>query len=187
MKNFRLLGKLFRQSECDAVLSQIEAHPELWDQNNERTTLPNSPHAQSSDIWLRFRARAELDTPAKFGEPHFAEFYPAWRELPAVQHMPFKIMTALGAVYLGGILLTRLPPGAEILPHVDTGWHPEFLNAKAYVILKANERCLNHCGDETVIMLPGEAWLFNNRVMHSVQNRGQTERIALIITMRVEI
>ena len=82
--------------------------------------------------------------------------------------------------------MTRLPPGARILPHIDVGWHPTFNNTKCYVVLKANEQCFNHCVDETVIMRPGEAWLFNNRVIHSVDNNGDDERIALIMTMRVE-
>lgn len=183
MKNFRQIGAGIPVTEA---LAQIQAQPQLWDRDPERTSMPGSPHAQSSDIWLRFRAKHELTEPVKYGEPHFAEFYPAWRDLPAIHPIVFGVMAKMQAVYLGGILMTRLAPGTAILPHVDRGWHPEFLNVKAYVIIKANEACLNHCLDETVTMRPGDAWLFNNLVTHSVENNGDDERIALIITMRCE-
>jgi len=183
MKNFHLLAEGI---PVDEALDQILAQPHLWDRDPERTSLPNSPHTQSSDIWLRFRPKQELTEPARFGDPHFAAFYSAWHDLPALHPIVFHIMAMVQAVYLGGILITRIPPGKAILPHADKGWHPEFMNCKAYVILQANEQCLNRCEDETVIMKPGEAWLFNNLVTHSVENRGEKERIALITTMRVE-
>lgn len=183
MKNFHLLAEGI---PVEKARDQIVQQPLLWDRDPERTTIPNSPHAQSSDIWLRFRPKDELTEPARFGDPHFAAFYPAWHDLPELHPIVFGLMARVQAVYLGGILITRIPPGKAILPHIDTGWHPTFMNCKAYVILQANERCLNHCEGETVIMRPGEAWLFNNLVMHSVENHGDQDRIALITTMRVE-
>lgn len=183
MTNFSKIGEGLNVAP---VLAQLYAQPHLWDQDPERTTLPNSPHAESSDIWVRFRAKRELTEPARYGDPHFAEFYPAWHALPAFQPLAFAVMAMVQAVYLGGILITRIPGGGRILPHIDTGWHPEFMNTKAYVILKANPGCLNFCGEETVIMQAGEVWLFNNLITHSVENHGDEERIAAVITMRCE-
>ena len=168
------------------ALAELDARPELWGQNRGRLDVPGSPHAASEDIWLRFRPREELTSPAAYGEPHFAAFWPAWYQMPALRPIVFGIMARVQAVYLGGILLTRIPAGASILPHVDRGWHPEWNNIKCYVILRANARCVNRCGDESVVMAPGEAWLFRNDITHSVENHGDTERIALIVTMRVE-
>ena len=167
-----------------AAHEQILEHASLWGENPDRITFPNSPHAQSQDIWLRFRPRRELVSPANFGEPHFAEFYPAWHKLTRLHNIVFRVMALERAVYLGGILITKLPPGASILPHADRGWHPEFLDSKVYVIIAANDQCLNRCGGRTVIMRPGECWRFNNLITHSVDNRGDTDRIAMIITMR---
>lgn len=172
--------------DFSAALAQIDAHPDLWGVDPERTDFAGSPHYESKDIWLRFRPRRELNGPESFGEPHWAEFYPAWHALPALHPIVFHIMWRMHATYLGGILLTRMPPGSAILPHVDRGWHPEWNNCKVYAILRANEDCINFCADERVIMRPGDLWAFENRVLHGVRNGGDTERVALIVTMRRE-
>lgn len=168
------------------VLQELDAHPELWGQYTERTSAPGSPHADSQDIWLRFRDRSELTEPARYGEPHFPVWYPAAALVPSIKPLIHDLMHYVKAVALGGCMLTRLPPGGRILPHVDDGWHALHYNTKAYIILRANPGCLNHCGNEMALMAAGEAWLFNNLVLHSVENWGGTERVAAIITMRTE-
>jgi hypothetical protein len=45
---------------------------------------------------------------------------------------------------------------------------------------------VNHCEDESIVMQAGEAWMFDNLNIHSVENNGATERITAIICMRVE-
>ena len=179
-------SKIAENIPVAAVLTQLFAAPQLWDQFLERTKCPDSPHADSSDIWVRFRPRAELVESRNFDEPHLSVFYPAWYHLPAFRPIVFGLMATVQAVHLGGILITRIPPGKSILPHVDKGWHAEYMNTKAYVILQANERCINKCGDEEVVMRPGEAWLFNNLIEHSVFYGGEEDRIAAVITMRIE-
>ena len=88
---------------------------------------------------------------------------------------------------LGGILLTKIPPGCQVKPHHDRGrWHAEFYNRKIYIPLKTNDRCVNHCEDESVVMGGGQAWWFDNLVTHSVVNDGDDERITAIICLRTE-
>lgn len=165
------------------ALAQIEAHPELWGADPDRTALPNSPHAQAPDIWLRCRPRREIDHTGRFGEPHFSEFYPAWHTLTALHPIVFDLMHANKAAMLGFSMLSKISPGSEVRPHVDSGWHTNQYPLKAYVILQANHGCINRCGDEEVVMEAGSCWLFENRILHAVVNRGATDRIALIMTM----
>ena len=183
MKHFR---RIFSDLDVAPALAQLDAHPELWGQHPERINAPNSPHAQSQDIWLRFRPKSELHEPADYGAPHFACFWPAWHVLTALHATTFDVMHMMRATYLGGCLITRIPAGKQILPHVDRGWHPEHNETKCYVIIKANNGCINYCEDESVVMRPGECWQFRNDITHSVWNRGDTDRIAMILTMHVE-
>lgn len=163
----------------------IYRQPELWDRHTDRTR--SGPHRAVSDIWCRFRAYDELTSPAAYAEPFVPVFYPAWHALPHLRPLVFALMTRVEAVALGAVLITRVPPGKCVEPHDDKGrWHPEHFATKAYVPLASNDRCYNTCGDEVVTMRMGEAWLFDNLLLHSTVNEGESDRITLIVAMRCE-
>jgi hypothetical protein len=169
------------------LLCQLNAHPELWDQHTVRKVAPGTPHSQMTDIWVRWRRLEELNEPKDFAEPHFPVWYPSWHLLPAIQPLVYALMAQVRCVHLGGILITRIPPGARIDPHHDRGgWHAEYHNCKVYIPIKSNARCVNVCESEEIAMRAGEVWTFNNLLVHSVENNGAEERITAIISMRVE-
>ena len=160
--------------------------PELWNQHTARTGGVGA-FVGTDDIWVRFRDPAELVSRESFAEPHVPVFYPAWHALPHLRPIVFGLMARVEAVHLSGILLTRVPPGQQIAPHDDKGrWHSEFFQTKAYIPLATNALCVNTCGDERVIMNVGDAWLFDNLETHSTVNDGETDRVTLIVSMRVE-
>lgn len=168
------------------VLAQLALNPGLWDEHTNRTA-EDSPHHGVPDIWLRYRSLEELTGPESFREPHFATFYPAWRALPALKPIVMRLMAKTEAVYLGGILMTKIRPGGSVKPHHDRGsWHAEYHNTKVYVPLQTNEKCVNICEEESAVMRAGEAWTFNNLLTHSVENNGDSDRITLIVCMRTE-
>lgn len=167
------------------LLAEIDAQPDLWDQHRDRKDAVGSPHAQMSDIWIRYRAREELTCRQAFIEPHKQVFYPAWDALPALRPVMEHLLAVEHPIQLGGILITRIPPGGKIAWHHDRGsWHAEYFRRKIYVPLRANDQCVNYCGDDRAVMRPGEAWFFDNLIPHAVENNGATERITLIVCMR---
>lgn len=167
------------------AIDQLDAHPELWNHNPIRTS--HEIFTGTSDIWVRYRDPDELKSPADYSVPHFAKFYPCWDILTALKPIVYRLMSDVGAVHLGGILITKIPPGGQIKPHHDRGgWHAEFYERKVYVPLRTNTKVINHCEEESVVMGLGDAWYFNNLVTHSVVNNGETDRITLIVCMRVE-
>lgn len=181
----RYFEKLAEGLPVAEVMAQLHAHPELWNENGERTQGPTSPHYGVDDIWVRFRDRDDLKEPANFNEPHFAKFYPAWNVLTALHPIVFGVMARTKATYLGGILLTRIPPGGSVKPHDDRGgWHAEEMDTKIYVSLQSNPKCINRCMDEEVVIKTGEAWTFNNLLTHSVENAGIEHRITCIICLK---
>jgi hypothetical protein len=168
------------------MLAELDAQPELWDAFTERRTSPGSPHAEMTDIWCRTRARDDLADAEAFRLPYAPTFYPAWYRLPSIQPVVWSLMGMTRAVQLGNVLLTRLKPGARILPHVDRGWSVDWFSTKFYVVLRGGDGCRNICGEEVVCMPAGSIFGFENRVLHSVENDDPGERISLIVTMRVE-
>ena len=175
-------------SNLDVLPLALELHraPHLWDQNTTRKIFPGTPHAAMSDIWVRMRPPAELTSAASYREPYRCEFYPAWRELPALRPLVFALMARVQAVELGSILITRLPPGGEILPHSDRGaWCAEWHNCKLHLTVAGQS--LSSCADEAVTMRTGEAWSFDNLQTHDVKNTGAEDRIVVIVSTRVEV
>lgn len=166
---------------------ELQCHPELWNQNTARRDAPDSPHAEMSDIWVRFRDPAEITDSAKHNEPHHSVMYPAWHFLPALRPIVFGMMARCQATALGGILITRIPPGGQIKPHDDRhAWHARHYRTKLYLPIESNADCTNWCDGETLVMQTGEVWFFDNLKPHSVENRGATDRITLIVSLRCE-
>jgi hypothetical protein len=168
------------------ILAELGAVPELWDADNDRTARDNSPHAASSDVWLRYFPRDDLRTDADFNREGRCVFYPAWARLPSLHRIVWALMSTLQATELGGCLITRLQPGGRILPHADDSWHARFFNRKTYIPLKSNPWCINRCEDEVIGFRAGEIWEFNNLVEHEVRNDGPDERITVILCFHSE-
>lgn len=183
MSNFL---KIASNIELLPLLLDLQRQPDIWNQHTDRTR-GDSPHRDVDDIWVRFRAYEDLTTPESFGEPFIPSFYPAWSALPHLRPIVFGLMARCEAVQLGGVLITRVPAGKQVAPHSDKGrWHPTFFNTKIYVVLASSPACYNTCEDETVVMAPGEAWVFDNLKLHSTVNAGETDRMTLIVSLRVE-
>lgn len=167
------------------LLLELNRAPHLWDQNRTRREYPGTPHADMRDIWVRFRPEREITGLQSHREEYRCEFWPAWRELPALRPLVFGLMALVQAVELGSVLITKLPPGGAILPHSDAGcWAPEFYNCKAHATIAGQS--LSWCENESVVMGAGDVWMFNNLLMHSVENHGVCDRIVCIVSMRVE-
>jgi hypothetical protein len=168
------------------VLLDLNRAPHLWDQNTTRKTYPGTPHAEMSDIWVRFRAPDQIKSHSSHKDEYRNVFWPAWHEMPSLRPLVASLKTRVDAVELGSILITKLPPGGAIMPHDDRGsWAAEFYNSKVHVTLAGSS--LSRCGDETVTMTGGDVWTFDNLIEHDVQNVGNVDRIALIVSMRVEV
>jgi hypothetical protein len=168
------------------MLADLAANPALWNEYRERSEAEGTPHVGIDDIYLRYRPRDELTRPEAWLEPHTPAFYPAWWLLPSMHNVVWSLMATCKAVQLGAVLITRIPPGGRVLPHIDHGWSPNFYNRKVYCVLTTNARCVNLCLDEEVCMRTGELWTFKNTVEHSIENNGASDRVSLIVTMRCE-
>lgn len=84
---------------------------------------------------------------------------------------------------LGRAKLARLPAGAEVFPHVDRGYY--YLNHNRYhLVVDSPDGSTLHAGGETAKMANGELWWFDNKALHSAENKGLHSRIHLIFDVR---
>lgn len=183
MNNFAYLGSL----SVSQLLLQLKKAPHLWDQFTERSSNYGSPHSGVSDIWVRYRDRAEFNGDwADFVEqPHDCVWYDASDDLPAVRDIAFELMRWVRGERLGGILITRVPPGGEVKPHVDGGF-----NAKSYdkfaVIVESAEGQGMYYEEGCMAGPPGSVFWFRNDVPHWVKNESAVDRITLIVCIQPE-
>lgn len=181
MRNFLQIAQGI---DVTPVAIALQMQPELWDQHNERKDFEGSSHKCVNDIGLRFNDLKNLDQGYdKYTSEHDSVWLPAAAKLPQVRPIIFGLMARCEATRLGGVLITRIPPGGHVLPHTDMGWHPEYYQLKVYVPILSNPQVVNRVEDERVIMAPGDAWYFDNTKEHEVINGGETERITLIVCM----
>jgi hypothetical protein len=181
MRHFQ---KLAENIDTSILLHQIMRQPNLWDENTLRTNHSGSAHCQASDIWVWFNA-IDPATLAKVVDDKNVIPYRAWHCLPAIRPIVFGLMRQVEGVRLGRVLITRLAPGCEILPHVDGGV-PASYYSRYQVALQSSPGALFHIEDETAKIKTGDVWWINNKAKHSVVNNSADDRISLIIDIRVD-
>jgi hypothetical protein len=165
------------------LMLALARRPELWNQHTLRTTHPGTPHTQVDDIWLRFNELPPAGEEARVIDEHESVDYPAYAQLPEARALVMSVFAAVAGERLGRVLITRLPPGGAIAPHVDGGSHAAYYS-RHHVVLQADGDCLFRAGGEVVHMQAGEIWWFDNSKDHEVINEGSQDRIHLIIDAR---
>jgi hypothetical protein len=172
------------------LLHALATQPDLWNANTYRTRYKNTPHGEVDDVWLRYSrpdSTANEAETAKAQDDTSPVWYPAAARLPQVKPLALMLMRSVDGYELGRVLITRVRPGARILAHKDTDG--EYVNEadrqRYHIVLQGLPGSLFHCGDETVQMLTGEAWWFDARQTHAVENNSADDRIHLIIDLRL--
>jgi hypothetical protein len=178
MSAFKLISQ---GSPVQWLVDSLERQPELWGQNRLRTLTPGSPHKQADDIWLRFNkipdAIEDWDELESFN-------YPAYDDLLEAKKLVRWLACRMDAERIGRVLITRLKPGSVITPHCDIEQYSTYYD-RFHIVLAADEGSVFHCGDEHAVMKRGECWSFDNRLLHSVENKGATDRLHLIVDLRL--
>lgn len=167
------------------AVAQLAANPQVWDTHKLRTNRYGTPHGQVSDIWVRYNDWGNFSGDvAKFVmEPHESVWYPVADALTEIRHLVSQVMALVSGEELGGVLITRVPPGGEVAPHIDQGWHAQYYDKYA-VQLKGNKNQVFWFEDCELRPEPGDLYTFDNSRLHAVYNHSDEERITLIICIR---
>lgn len=159
---------------------RLLSNPQLWNQRTARTAPPDSPHHGLDDIWARFGDPAR----ATDGAPHDSYWYPE-ADVLALKPMCYDIMHAVQGDELGGVLLTRIPPGGLCRPHTDPGWHAR--RYEKYAVQIASHPDQAFCMDDgRLVTQPGDLYWFDNSFNHWVENPSAYERVSMIVCIRKE-
>lgn len=168
------------------ILAELEAHPELWDQNRFRTIGGyGNPHTRLSDIIVRFNDwKNWTGDRAAFNEEHESVWWEPFEKLPAIEPLVFDLARLFLAERIGMVLITRIPPHTNCEPHIDSGWHARHY-LKFALQLKAAPGQMFCYDDFRLETFPGDLYAFRNDWRHWVENPTDEERITLIICLRL--
>jgi uncharacterized protein (TIGR03032 family) len=132
------------------------------------------PHPQG------FAGNSALPLIAVNGDPANDEVKGAMRPTPYLQRCPYlrQVLAAFDAVW-GRTRLMRLDDNAESTAHCDTNYYwTQHARVHVPIVTTANVQFL--CGDASVNMQAGQAWIFDTWRRHNVINPDPTRRIHLV-------
>jgi len=181
-------NKLSLLVDVQPLKAALEKHSYLFGQYNQRAEAPGSPHAEMEDIWIRFNDVApflESGDFSGFSDEHDSTWYDSYYQLPEVKKIIFDVMTEVDGERLGGILITKLPPGGKIAKHVDGNWHAAYYD-KYYVPIKNINGSIFGFNDGIIDPEEGEVYWFDNSQPHWVENNTNEDRIAMIICIKID-
>jgi hypothetical protein len=159
----------------------LQKKPHLWGQHGARKYAEASPHLAMTDIWVRYNHIDNLGP--NFNDEHDSVWYPAINDLPQVRPIVMGLMARVEGERLGGVLITKIPPGGSIAPHVDGGWHAGYYE-KYYVAVKNDPGAVFGFPDGDIHANTGDVYWFRNDIPHWVNNDSSDERIAMIACIK---
>jgi hypothetical protein len=167
------------------LVAAYKRQPDLWNLRAHRRTNPQTPHRDVDDIWLRYNAwenRNDAD-PFSFGEEHESVWYPEFRALPQAARLVFRLMNLVEGERLGGVFITKVPPGKQVFPHEDRGWHVDHYDK--YGIQLEGGPNQSFCFEgESLVTHPGDVFYFDNRHKHWVINDSEFDRVTMLVAIR---
>jgi len=113
---------------------------------------------------------AAANTNAPIKETVLLKHCPYFRQV--IQHFECPLLV---------VRLLRLGAGSEIKPHRDHKLGYEDDNFRLHIPIVTNEDVNFILDGEQITMLPGECWYTNVNYIHSVSNKGATDRVHLVI------
>lgn len=174
------IGSLPFAFSVQSLQEELAANVALWNEYPWRTQPKHSPHREASDIWVRYNSLENLGP--HFNDEHEAVWYPAAEIIPSARRIAETIADLRGQD-LAGVLITRIPPGAQVYPHIDRGWHAE--NTDKIAVLVRGNRAQRFCfEDATHTCDEGDCFWFVNQYPHWVKNDTDKERVTLIVCLR---
>lgn len=158
----------------------------LFDQITQRRDGCTSPHREMTDIWVRYQDMTDMEATKDYTglcDEHDSIWLPPYYELPEIKNIVFPLMTAVNGERLGGIFITKLPPGGKIYPHVDGGWHAAYYD-KYYVPIENYKGSVFEFVNGVIDPEMGDIYKFTNSVLHWVKNDTAHDRIAMIVCIK---
>ena len=163
--------------DVEPLLKLLDAKPELWKEITARQKLTKSPHKDTECIYVR-------------GALKMSTYYVIWDigayDYPCMEYLKTAliplmrpILDALQVKELGRVLIVNLKSTSQVQRHIDQGTYADHYE-RFHIVLRSNQHCFLTSGNWVLNLEVGEVWWFNNKVLHSAENNGESDRWHII-------
>jgi hypothetical protein len=165
---------------ADWLAALLATFSQLWERHTLRQEFLGSPHWQTQCIYVR--GPKDFTFEDYFGSTYAEDYDVPKLVFDAVAELVTPVYRATRATALGRVLVVKMPPGGQLIDHVDEGLYAQTYE-RVHVALTTNDECALVCNGERLHLPVGEAWWFDHRAPHTADNHGETERIHLIVDL----
>ena len=164
--------KLHKIFDVSAIQNHVLKYDNEWGINTNRQKMFPMHSATTSYHFVQ-------TTNFRFGDvykPRFTDTDPKMWSLiyPIINEFEINVNGKVGKT-----LFILLPKGKEVEPHADGGDYLDLIR-RFHIPIITNPQVEFKISDETINMKVGECWEINNNRVHSVSNRGDSDRIHLL-------
>lgn len=190
MNNFHLLSK----ADVNLLMMQIKMNPELWKEDTYLRDYPQGPFGEIESIMLRFPEKRVFEQEEELEkykqglssfDQHESIDYPAFDILTEARPIIFGLMALVKGERLGRVMINKIAPGGRIYPHEDSKEHTDYYT-RFHVVLQSGAGCILKAGDEQLEMRTGDVFWFNNKLTHEVINNSGSDRLSMVIDIKVK-
>lgn len=189
MMNFQLLPSV----DPTKLLMKIKQNPDLWKEDTFLRDYPQGPFGEIESIMLRFPEKRVFEQEEELEkykqglsqfDQHESIDYPAYSILSEARPLVMGLMAYVGGERLGRVMINKIASGGRIYPHADTPEHTDYYT-RFHIVLQSSAGCFIRAGDEQLEMRTGQVFWFNNKLEHEVVNNSDTDRISMVIDIKV--
>lgn len=167
------------QMDIEPLTSTLAYRESLFDEIRLRQNTPGSAHHDTRTIYLRGPVAME---PGFWTKDIVHCDYPALKEWPEAREA-LEVIAARVKSQISKAMIVSLKPGGFVDWHIDQGEYAD-THCRGHLPLATNDHAYVYAGDESGTLAPSFFFKFNNRVLHSAINLGDTPRIHLIVDWR---
>lgn len=171
--------KLIKRFDVNPILNHLPPIDDpIWYLNTKRQTN-YKVHRKTLNIMFKWTPNSSKESQLQGGYQDDNMFNsPLGQEVSKILNELYQFYPNTG---LSKLMITALPPGYEVDPHND-----EWVLAKMHRIhipLVTNDECVYGIDGIKYVFPPGFCFEFDNTRSHFVKNKGQQERIHIILDL----
>ncbi len=163
--------------EIAPLLEELHAGADMWSVDTSRQRKVRCQR-HTQNIFLRAPKKPLRPGARNANDVHESRVAPAAKRFPKALAFCRCIAEGLEAE-LGRATLVALLPNSRVFPHIDAGAYYR-VRDRFHLVLKSEQGSPLCAGKESVVMQPGELWVFDNKVRHWADNPSAETRIHLI-------